>query len=233
MSGPAGRYALIAVGLAALVATLWWVGPDVQQLAAWLTWMREGGTTGVVAFVAFYAVATWLMAPASWLQGTAGFLFGPLVGLVTASLLSTGFGTVSFLLARTGLRRPLLRRFEGPRLRAIDLAVGEGGASLVALLRLSPVSPYNVVNYLLGLTGVRTRDYVVGTWAGSLVPVALYSYVGSTVGELSLLLAGEAEAPSWVQWIGLGLTVIVTMGVTRFAKTTLNDAMARAEGRPT
>jgi len=227
-----GRMALGGAALAAGAVAWWQVGPSIEELARWLTWMRDSGPAGLAAFVVFYAVATWLMAPASWLQGTAGFLLGPVGGFLAASLLSTSFGTGSFLLAKTALRGPLLKRFEGPRLRAIDLAVGEGGLGLVALLRLSPISPYNVVNYLLGLTGVRLRDYVLGTWLGSMVPVALYTYVGSTVGELSMLLAGEADAPSWVQWVGLALTVVVTMGVTRFAKTTLNDALARAEGRP-
>jgi len=226
------RWGLSLLAVVAAALAWWQVGPSIETVATWLTWMRDGGPAGLVVFVLFYAVATWLMAPASWLQGSAGFLLGPLGGFVTASLLSTVFGTVSFLLTRTRLRSVLLRRFEGPRLRAVDLAVGEGGLGLVVLLRLSPLSPYNVVNYLLGLTGVRLRDYVLGTWLGSLVPVALYSYVGSSVSELSRLLAGEADAPSWVQWVGLGLTVIVTMGVARFAKTTLNEAIAKAEGRP-
>lgn len=214
----------VALGvLIVLAGVLLWqgLGLELSDGVVWLAWLREGGPKAMATFIVGYAVATWAMAPASWLQGTAGFLFGPVVGIAVASGLSTLFGTVSFLLARTVLRGPLMDRLAGPKLSAIDAAVGEGGLTLVALLRLSPVSPYNVVNYLLGLTGVRLRDYVLGTWLGSLVPVTLYVYVGSTVGDVSALLAGEAEQPGWVQWVGLGLTVFVTLGVTRFAKTTL------------
>jgi uncharacterized membrane protein YdjX (TVP38/TMEM64 family) len=221
MSRPS-RWVTIAV-LAVMVGLLWWQGwaPDVARAAEGLAWLRRGGPEATALFVGLYLLGTLAMAPASWLQGTAGFLYGPVVGVVVASLLSTFGGTLSFLLARRALRRPLLARFGGRRLAALDGAVAEGGTSLVALLRLSPVSPYNVVNYMLGLTQVPLRSYVIGSWAGSLVPVTLYVYVGSTVGDLSALLSGEAQQPSWVRWVGLGLTVVVTLGVTRFAKTTL------------
>lgn len=221
MSPLSRRVAVAVAGAVVGIAAWQGLGLELADGIAWLGWLREGGPKATAAFVGGYAVATWAMAPASWLQGTAGFLYGPLFGVAVASALSTGCGTVSFLLARTVLREPLMARLAGPKLSAIDAAVGEGGAGLVALLRLSPVSPYNVVNYLLGLTGVRLRDYVLGTWLGSLVPITLYAYVGSTVGDVSALLAGEAEQPGWVRWVGLGLTVVVTLGVTRFAKTTL------------
>ena len=228
------RLVLVSV-VVGLVSVLLWQGwgMDAGAFVEGLAWLRAGGPKAMVVFGAGYALATWLMAPASWLQGTAGFLFGPLWGIVVASTLSTTFGTVSFLLARTVLRDALLQRFAGRRLHAIDEAVREGGLGLVVLLRLSPISPYNVVNYVLGLTGVRLRDYVLGTWLGSLLPVTLYAYVGSTVSDLGALLAGEAEQPSWVRWFGLALTVVVTMGVTRFAKTTLQRHLHAEADPPT
>ena len=218
----AATAALLCLG----AAVLWWVSPSMETLIGLLERTRSTGPSGYVAYVAVYLVATLLMGPASLLQGSAGFLFGPLWGWGVAAVLSNLFAAISFLLARTVLRKWVAARIaHDPRFAAIDTAIGEGGSSLVALLRVSPVSPFNVVSYTLGLTQVSLGRFVLGTFMGSLVPVTLYTYLGSTVGSVAELIDGNASSASWVQWVGLVATLIATAGVTRYAQIALKRAL--------
>jgi len=219
----AAAAAVVAVGL----SLLWWFSPSLETLIELLEWIRNAGPRGYLAYGIVYLIATLLMGPASILQGSAGFLFGPMWGWLLASLLSTVFGTLNFLLARTVLRKWIANRVAGDaRFSAIDGAIGDGGAGLVALLRVSPISPYNVVCYMLGLTNVSLGRYVFGTWVGSIVPVTLYTYLGSTVGSFAELLDGNASSANWVQWVGLVATLVATAGVTRYAQIALKRALA-------
>jgi uncharacterized membrane protein YdjX (TVP38/TMEM64 family) len=223
----AASAALLCVG----VAVLWWFSPSMETLIGLLERTRSTGPRGYVVYAGLYLVATLLMGPASILQGSAGFLFGPLWGWVVAALLSNGFGAVNFLLARTVLRKWVASRIaHDTRFASIDAAIGDGGASLVALLRVSPVSPYNVVCYTLGLTQVSLGRYALGTFVGSLVPVTLYTYLGSTVGSVAELVDGNASSASWVQWVGLVATLIATAGVTRYAQIALKRALKPEAG---
>jgi hypothetical protein len=84
-------------------------------------------------------------------------------------------------------------RFGGdPRVRALDAAIASRGLPLVLLLRLSPLFPFNFLNYALALTGLSGRSYAVGTAVGMLPFTAASVYVGA--------LAGGGDAPRPVQW---------------------------------
>jgi uncharacterized membrane protein YdjX (TVP38/TMEM64 family) len=155
------------------------------------------------------------MVPASWTQMAAGFLFGPILGFATIALCSGGFGAASFVLARTWLRRPVRRALDGRGwVTALDRVVTEGGVPMVALLRLPPVSPYNTLNYALGVTGISFRTYLLGTVLGALLPWLMYALVGASVSDLAALLAGNAAGPSWARWVGLAVTAVATIAVT-------------------
>jgi len=215
------------LGLVVGLALLWWLSPTLESLIGLLEWIRTAGPKGYAAYALVYFVATLLMAPASFLQGSAGFLFGPVWGWIAASVMSTAFGTVNFLLARTVLRKWVEAKVgRNERFEAIDRAIGDGGIYLVVLLRIPPVSPYNVMNYMLGLTQVPLRKYVIGSWIGSVVPVTLYSYAGSTVGSVAELLDGGASDAGWVQGVGLVATIVATAGVTWYAQAALKTALA-------
>jgi len=75
----------------------------------------------------------------------------------------------------------------------VDEAVAREGWKIVALTRLSPVFPFNLLNYAFGLTNVRVRDYVVASWAGTLPGTILYVYLGSLAGDLTRVATGGAE----------------------------------------
>jgi uncharacterized membrane protein YdjX (TVP38/TMEM64 family) len=102
----------------------------------------------------------------------------------------------------------------------------------VLLPRLSPIFPFNFLNYALGVTRVRLRDYVAASWLGMLPGTFLYVYLGSLVTSASELLSGDRpSAGIWSQvlyWMGLAATVVVTVLITRIARNALNRALERS-----
>jgi uncharacterized membrane protein YdjX (TVP38/TMEM64 family) len=114
-----------------------------------------------------------------------------------------------------------------PKLQALDATVTREGWIIVLLMRLSPVIPFNLLNYALGATRVSLRDYVLASAVGMLPGTAMYVYLGSLAGELA---AGSARARTPLDWAfyGLGLvaTVAVTVYLTRLARATLSRRAA-------
>ena len=100
--------------------------------------------------------------------------------------MSVAAATLAFVLGRTVARGWIARRIAGsPRFAAVDEAIGENGFRIVLLLRLSPLFPFNLLNYALGLTRLSLRDYVVASALGMLPGTILYVYLGSLVTSAS------------------------------------------------
>jgi uncharacterized membrane protein YdjX (TVP38/TMEM64 family) len=98
------------------------------------------------------------------------------------------------------------------------------------LLRLSPAFPFSFMNYALGLTRIRFRDYMAAS-IGMLPGTVLYVYYGKLIGDVAALASGAAPArdASYYAVLGVGLiaTVAVTALVARIASRALKEASAR------
>ena len=95
----------------------------------------------------------------------------------------------------------------------------------MALLRLSPVVPFNVLNYAFGVTRVSLRDYVVASWIGMMPGTLLYVYLGSIAGDLAGAGGRASRTPAeWAFYaVGLVATIAVTVFVTRLARRALAE----------
>lgn len=187
----------------------------VSTVVALLESIRDAGPLGWAGFVLLFGIITLTGLPASSMQLTAGFLLGPWWGFAVVFVLTHLWGLVGFGLSRTWLQERARRLLEGsPALRALDDAVAERGTGMVLLLRVSPLSPYNVVTYALGATSVRIRDFVVGSMIGALLPMAFYTGLGSSVSDLAAVWQGEVVAPGWTRTVGVAVTVVATAIVT-------------------
>lgn len=230
--GHAAR-ALLLVGLLGAAVAAFALLPVGRWLLGLVEWIRGAGGAGVGVFAIAYVAATALLLPGSLLTLGAGFAYGPVVGTLLVSPISVLAATVSFLIARFVAREWVSRKIaRDPRFAAIDAAVGDKGFQIVALLRLSPVLPFNLLNYALGLTHVRLRDYVLGSWLGMLPATALYVYLGSLVTSAGELTSGSgSDAGPWARalyWGGLGATLLVTVVVARVARRALGAALSRS-----
>jgi uncharacterized membrane protein YdjX (TVP38/TMEM64 family) len=205
------------------------LGAGIPRFAAWVDQL---GFWGPVVFVAGYALAVVGFAPGSVLTLAAGAIFGLLWGTLYVLVAATLGACGAFLVSRYLARSLVERRLEShPRFGAIDRAVGEQGRRIVFLLRLSPVFPFNLLNYGLGLTRVRFVDYLVAC-AGMLPGTLLYVYYGKLAGDVAALAGGAAPGRDAGYWtvliLGLAATVVVTTLVTRIARRALGEATGQA-----
>src|SRR5438093_12488996 len=129
-----------------------------------LEWIASLGAWGPVLFTLIYIVACVLFLPGSVLTLGAGIVFGVARGSVVVSFSATLGAVAAFLVGRYLARDWVARKIEkSPRFKAIDEAVAREGWKIVGLTRLSPVFPFNLLNYAFGLTRVSFREYLVAS----------------------------------------------------------------------
>ena len=213
--------------------------PVGAYLSRFLAWVQTVGPWGALILGAGYIPAALLFVPGSLLTLGAGFVFGVGVGTVAVSLGSTLGAAATFLLGRKFARRAIEAKvFSNPRFHALDQAVKREGFKIVLLMRLSPVFPFNLLNYAFGLTQISFRDYVLASWIGMLPGTIMYVYLGSATQNLAALSTGQATGGAGRHMLfGLGLlaTVAVTVFVTRLARRTLDELAPtpqRAQSQP-
>lgn len=221
---------LLGLAMVALMVTM-----RVLPLSDWLeqfnTWVADLGWVGYLVFMAFYVVAVVAFVPGSILTIGAGFAFGWVKGAIAVSLASTAGAAIAFLLARYFLRDRLVARFSSnAKFKAVDRAIAKEGAKIVFLLRLTPVMPFSLGNYLFGLTGIPFWHYVLASWIGMIPGTILYVYIG-TLGRTGLeAAAGEAQTGKLiVQGIALLAIVAVTVVITRIARKALKQSELEEE----
>jgi uncharacterized membrane protein YdjX (TVP38/TMEM64 family) len=215
------------IGALAVVAVLLLAGRRAAALIPqFATWVDGLGAWGAVIFVLGYVLATVAFVPGSVLTLGAGAIFGLGQGVVLVFIGATLGASAAFLVSRYLARRAVERRLaRNPRFAAIDRAVEAEGRRIVFLLRLSPVFPFNLLNYALGLTRVRFRDFLVAS-LGMLPGTVLYVYYGKVLGDVAHLAGGARmeRGPGYYVILALGLiaTVAVTTIIARIARRALS-----------
>ena len=229
-SRPAGflRPKILLIGAAA-IAILY----AAHRIGAgpWLTnaldWIAGLGALAPVAFIAIYIAACVAFVPGSILTIGAGVIFGVVRGSIYVSIAATLGATAAFLVGRYLARGWVSARLEGnAKFKAIDEAVGIEGWKIVVLTRLSPVFPFNLLNYAYGLTRVTLRDYFLASWAGMIPGTILYVYIGSLSGDLARAAGGGARrTPAGWAFTAVGFiaTVAVAVYATRIGARALRE----------
>jgi uncharacterized membrane protein YdjX (TVP38/TMEM64 family) len=225
---PARRGGLLKIILVlGVVAGLVLIGRQID-LAPILDAVEELGFWGPVALGAIYLVAPTLMVPGALLTLGAGALFGVVTGSITVIISATLGASVAFLVGRYAARGWVQRRFvEGnDRFAAVDAAVGREGFKVVLLTRLSPLFPFNMLNYAYGLTRVALKDYMLASFLGMMPGTVMYVYLGAVAGSVAETASGgQGKTPGEWALLSLGLlaTIVVTVYVTRIAKRALSQ----------
>jgi uncharacterized membrane protein YdjX (TVP38/TMEM64 family) len=168
------------------------------------------------------------LVPGSLLTLAAGALFGLWRGTLIVLIAASLGATAAFLIARHVARERVAARVgRDARFAAIDRAIGASGLRIVILLRLSPVVPFNLLNYALGISSVKLRDFLIACLA-MLPGTLLYVYYGRVIGDVAALAAGvRADRDvSYYVFLGVGLiaTILVTALLARIARRELRNA---------
>ena len=219
------KWVLALLAVASLLVVLYFL--DVQELIqVALAWISDLGPWGPVFFIVLYILATVLFLPGLIPTMAAGVLFGVIQGTLLVSISSISGATLAFLTGRYLAREWVAAMIRGnQKFEAIDAAVAQEGWKIVGLTRLSPVFPFNLLNYAFGLTQVSLKDYFLASWIGMLPGTIMYVYIGSLAGNLATLGSGErSRTPAeWALYgVGLMATVVLTLFITRIAQRALN-----------
>jgi uncharacterized membrane protein YdjX (TVP38/TMEM64 family) len=223
---------LLAFGAAAAAVFVVARASGLGELAAsglqsLLAWVPTLGAWGPLAFIAGYVLASVAFVPGSVLTLTAGAIFGLGPGIVYVFIAASLGACATFGLSRTIARGAIERRLAGDkRFAAIDRAIAAEGRKIVFLLRLSPIFPFSLLNYALGLTRVSFADYAFAC-LGMLPGTVLYVYLGSLAGDAAGRGSGEA---SQIEWIGKGLGLLVAVVVTAYITRTARRALREVAG---
>ncbi|NJN63251.1 MAG: TVP38/TMEM64 family protein [Coleofasciculaceae cyanobacterium RL_1_1] len=201
----------------------------------WLTEILTGidslGVIAPIVFAVIYIVATVAFLPGSVLTLGAGVVFGVMWGSVYVFGAATLGAIAAFLVGRYLARDWVAAKIaDNPKFAAIDAAVGREGLKIVLLTRLSPIFPFNLLNYAYGVTGVSLRDYAIGS-IGMLPGTIMYVYIGSLATSLATIGAETSSDPQaaiaqrLLQIVGLIATIAVTLYITKIARQALDAAV--------
>ena len=195
-----------------------------------LTWVDSLGSVGAIAFIIIYILATVAFFPGSILTLGAGVVFGLVLGSFYVFIGATIGSAAAFLVGRYLARGWVAEKIQGNnKFQAIDEAVGKEGLKIVLLTRLSPVFPFNLLNYAYGVTGVSLKDYLLGC-AGMIPGTIMYVYIGSLAGSLATIGTSTPATNPVLQWtirlIGFIATVAVTLYVTKIARQALASVIS-------
>lgn len=227
-SKPLAKIALLVLAVLALFAAARFL-PVEAWLKGFNQWIADLGAVGFVIFIFAYAAFALLMLPGAILTIGAAFIFGLGWGFLAVSAGSTLGAALAFLVGRF-VARDKIRALtaDKPKFQQIDRAIGERGAKLIFLLRLSPIVPFNLSNFFYGLTAVKFWPYVLASWLGMMPGTLAYVYFG-TLGKAaaeSATGAGPSRGP--LEWtllaVGLAATLAVTIWVSKIARNAIRES---------
>lgn len=218
---------VVLVGAIALLRML----PTEAWLTAVQSWVKDLGVTGWVIYALVYAVCCVFFIPATILTLGAGAIFGLAKGTGIVVVGATLGATLSFLLARTVLRKKVEAMTAGnAKFRALDRAIEKEGAKIVFLIRLAPIFPFTYINYAFGLTGVKLLPYTMSTMLGIVPGTFAFIYLGFSGAQAA---AGEADQTRMlINIVGAVLALLATIFVARVATRAIRKAGIEMETDP-
>ncbi len=215
----------VGIAVAAVIALVVFGRWGARYVPIFAEWVRGLGAMGPLVFIGGYILAAVAGVPGSLLTLAAGAIFGLAFGVLYVFIGATLGASAAFLVSRYVARRQIEKRVAGnAKFQSLDRAIAADGRKIVFLLRLSPVFPFSLLNYALGLSQVRFVDYVVAS-IGMLPGTVLYVYYGKLAGDVATVAAGDAPARGTgyyaVLVVGLVATIAVTTIITRVARRAL------------
>uniref|UniRef100_A0A2P2J8R6 TVP38/TMEM64 family membrane protein slr0305 n=2 Tax=Rhizophora mucronata TaxID=61149 RepID=A0A2P2J8R6_RHIMU len=224
------RSALLLLLLGAVLTAFIFL-PVEKMLKDLLLWIqRDLGPLGPLVLALVYIPLTVLAVPASILSVGGGYLFGLPVGFIADSLGATMGATAAFFVGRTIGRSYVMSKLKNyPKFQSVAIAVQKSGFKIVLLLRLVPLLPFNVLNYLLSVTPVHVGDFVLASLLGMMPITFGFVYLGTTLKDLSDVTHGwhKVSKTHWVFMVtGFLLSVIMIVCAAKVAKASLEKALA-------
>ena len=226
--------ARLAVAVTLVIVTIAaYLLPLREPFLATVAWSQSHPAIATILFVLLHVVATLLFVPASLAIVLAGYLFGFPAGIAVALVSSTAALTASFLVGRFLARdwvEEKSRRL--PRFAALDAALRSRGFVVVMLVRLSLVVPYNILNYVCGLTAINLRTYLSGSAVGMLPMIIALVLLGGSIDDINVILRGDLDtgvAGPVILVVGLLIIAFVVVTISGMTTRVLEQELAKSQ----
>lgn len=236
--GAVGFFLIAFIAFVVLDATIGqgWIGNGIN---VFLEWIEANPVPGIFVFILVYFIATVFFVPGSILTLGAGFVFANAFGLGVGVLLGTlavFFGASTGAIAAFLIGRFLLRDWVSGLTKkytifeALDNALAEKGLRIMILLRLSPIIPFNALNYIAGVTSISFWDYVWAMFA-ILPGTILYVFLGASAGSLADSASSGDNTTVTIVVVVVGIVFgVLAVGFTSYyAKQELNKVTESRE----
>lgn len=175
------RFGFFALGICLFLYLISPLKTILLDREFWLSKLHDCGEWAVFAFVGAYVILTVLGIPGTILTVTGGLVFGLIWGTIWSVVGATLGAIAAFCAARYCLRDWAKNKFQQHhRLKCFEEAVAKMPLHFVLAVRFAPISPFNIVNFLLGLTPIDLKTYSVGTFFGIIPGTLAYTWLGVT-----------------------------------------------------
>jgi uncharacterized membrane protein YdjX (TVP38/TMEM64 family) len=226
-SAPRFVVGLILIGCIVLAGVTF----DPEKIESLLVWVRDNKRQGSILFLGLYILGVILMLPAMVMAMAAGAIFGLVYGSLLAWMGSSVGQVIAFVIGRYLLREVVLSYLTStfPKWTAIDRALVTDGWKLITLLRLSPIAPWNVLNYALAVTSVPLGPYTVASSLSIIPYLMLFVYFGSLARNLADVFTGAAALDTRATILMGILSGVAIVGIvwytTHFSRQAMNEAL--------
>jgi len=196
-----------------------------ERLGDLRDWIKGLGGWGPIVFVPLYALGVVAALPGSALTVAAGALFGSVLGVILVINAATLGASLSFLVARYLARESVAGWLgENEKFQRLDRLTERHGAIIVAITRLVPLFPFNLLNYGFGLTRVPFWTYVVWSWL-CMLPGTVLFVVGADAFTRGI---AEGQVPWPLIGVLVGVTILLTI-LVRQARRKLQEDDTKTE----
>jgi len=189
--------------------------PAQQYLLNLMSWIRSiNKVYGTVTLTILYSIAILFCFPGTPFNLAAGFLFGIWLGAAVTIIGCDLGATMAFILGRTlGKDWAQVQVAKNKKFSLLSLAVENNAWLIIFLVRLSPVLPFGLCNYLFGVTKVKFSSYWTATTAGLIPCTVAYTYLGSLMKSITDIYNEEGGDSSSTALIAVAIVVTI-VGIT-------------------
>ena len=181
-------------------------------------WVDGYGAAGPLVFIVVSSLLTIACFPGPLLAGASGLLFGTTLGTPVSIIAATTGACCAFVVARW-IAHDAVEELAGPRVQGWQAWIEKRGFMAVFYARIAPAMPYNIVNYVAGLTRVSLGAFAAATALGAAPRAFAYTALGGSFGDFS--------SPETI--IAIAVLVVMAAGGGWFAWR--DEQRRRAEGR--
>jgi len=182
-----------------------------------LDYAAKNPKLSIAFYFALYVTAAIFALPAIWiLTVSAGAIFGLTTGVILVSFASVVGATLAFLISRFIFRRVVQKRFAS-QLKTINAGFEKEGAFYLFTMRLIPIFPFCLINFLMGLTNIKTSLFYLVSQAGMLPSSVVFVYAGTQLAQIKT--PKDIFSPTMVfAFVLLGIFPITTKKLIEFYK---------------